>query len=72
MTTQLHTLTIHDALDGLNKGDFSSVELTQALLDRIEHLDGTIKAYLTVTAERALADAKSADQRRAQGDTAPL
>ncbi len=72
MTTQLHTLTIHEALDGLSKGDFSSVELTQALLNRIEQLDGTIKAYLTVTAERALSDAKSADQRRAQGDTAPL
>ncbi len=72
MTTNLHTLTIHKALDGLRKGDFSSVELTQALLERIRVLDGTIQAYLTVTSERALADAVTADQRRAQGDDAPL
>lgn len=72
MTTNLHSLTIHGALDGLGKGEFSSVELTKALLARTEALDGKIQAYLTVTAERALADAKAADQRRAQGEDAPL
>ncbi len=72
MTKNLHSLTIHEALDGLRKSDFSSVELTQALLDRIEQLDGTINAFLTVTAERALADAAAADKRRSQGEDAPL
>jgi aspartyl-tRNA(Asn)/glutamyl-tRNA(Gln) amidotransferase subunit A len=72
VTQPLYTLTIHQALAGLRAGDFNSVELTQALLDRIEAIDPTVRAYLTVTAERALADAAAADQRRASGEDAPL
>ncbi len=48
------------------------MQLTQALLDRIGVVDGQVQAYLTVTAEQALAQAAAADQRRAQGDNAPL
>ena len=72
MPNHLPTLTIHAALDGLRAGTFTSVELTQALLDRIAAVDGDVKAYLTVTAERALAQAAQADVRRHNGDDAPL
>jgi len=72
MTKQLYELTIHEALAGLRAGVVSSVELTQALLDRIAAVDDDVKAYLTVTPERALAQAAAADQRRAQGEDAPL
>lgn len=65
-------LTITDILARLDVGEFSSVELTQAYLNRIEQHDSTLKTYITVTPERALADAKQADERRAQGDKRPL
>ncbi len=69
---QLHELTLHAALKGLRSGNFTAVELTQALLDRIAALDPNVCAYLTVTAERALAQAQVADERRSCGEDAPL
>lgn len=72
MTTPLHELTIHEALAGMRAGAFSSVELTQALLARIDAVDPQVKAYLTITGEKALAQAQVADERRAQGDESPL
>ncbi len=72
MPNHLHTLTIHEALDGLRAETFTSVELTQALLDRIAAVDGDVKAYLTVTAARALEQAEQADARRHHGEEAPL
>lgn len=72
MTKPLHELTIHEALTGMRAGDFSSVELTHALLARIDAVDPQIKAYLTVTREQALGQARSADERRGRGDNAPL
>src|SRR5262249_25460784 len=49
-------------------------ELTQAYLDRIALIDPKIDAYLTITAEIAMAQAKQADERRAKNaaDSAPL
>lgn len=72
MSQILCQLTIHEALDGLRHKRFSSLELTQALLARIEQVEPSVRAYLTVTQARALADAQRADQRRAQGEDAPL
>lgn len=69
---QLSKLTIHEALDGLRAGAFTAVDLTQSVLDRIGTLDGEIRAYLTVTAGRALTQAAEADRRRAAGEDAPL
>ncbi|MEK6750199.1 MAG: Asp-tRNA(Asn)/Glu-tRNA(Gln) amidotransferase subunit GatA [Pseudomonadota bacterium] len=45
----------------------SSVELTQAYLDRITRLDPTLNCFVTVTAERALAQARQADAQRGAG-----
>ena len=45
-TADLPSLTVHAALDGLRAGDFTSVQLTQALLDRIDAVDGDVRAYL--------------------------
>lgn len=68
----LTALRLTEARDGLHKGDFTAVELTQAYLDRIAAVDPQVKAYLTVTAEQALASAKAADERLQQGDQSPL
>ena len=51
-------------------GEVSAVEVTQAHLDRITAVDGRVKAFLHVAAERALAAARAVDDQRAAG--APL
>ncbi len=70
--TDLTTLTITDALAKLRARAITAVELTQAYLDRIAAHDGAIHAYLHLTAERALADARAADEARARGEDRPL
>ncbi|MCB0064746.1 MAG: Asp-tRNA(Asn)/Glu-tRNA(Gln) amidotransferase subunit GatA [Caldilineaceae bacterium] len=73
MTTKpLYALTIHEAVAGMDAGDFTAVELTQAFLDRIDAIDAKVKAYLTVTKEQALTQAAAADEARSAGRKAPL
>ena len=70
--TELTSLTISQALDLMRAGEISALELTDACLARIDALDGTIGAYLTVTADIARQQAAAADQARAQGIERPL
>ena len=54
-------------------GEVSARELTQAALDRIAAVDGTVHAFLSVDADLALADADLIDARRGSGeDVGPL
>jgi aspartyl-tRNA(Asn)/glutamyl-tRNA(Gln) amidotransferase subunit A len=69
---KLHELTIHEAQALMKKGEASSVELTQAAIERILAVDNGVKAYLTLTPELALEQAREADERRARGENAPL
>lgn len=64
--------TIEDARRALDAGETSSAELTEHLLERIAAAEPTIAALLSVTADRAREDARSADERRARGETGPL
>ncbi len=57
----MHNKTIAELSQSLAQGAFSSVELTQAYLERIERFDGQINSYITVAADEALAAAKQAD-----------
>ena len=66
--TALWDLTAHAARERLLRRDISSTELTQAVLDRIESVEPQVHAYLTVTAERALEQARAADAALAAGD----
>ncbi|MCL4256453.1 MAG: Asp-tRNA(Asn)/Glu-tRNA(Gln) amidotransferase subunit GatA, partial [Anaerolineae bacterium] len=59
--TDLTHLTISEALAKMDAGEITSVQLTQAYLDKIQQLDPQIKAYLTVTSELALQLAQQAD-----------
>ena len=69
----LTDLTALQALAELRKGSVSSEELTRAYLERIERLDkGLVQAYVTVTPELALEQARAADARRRAGEDAPL
>jgi aspartyl-tRNA(Asn)/glutamyl-tRNA(Gln) amidotransferase subunit A len=71
--TRLYELTIREASEGLVSGAFSAVELTEAVLARIAAVDDRVKAYLTLTPERALVQARAADEARATGgDDRPL
>jgi len=68
----LHYLTIHDAADMLARREVTSRELTHAVLDRIHAVDIQVRAFITTTAELALAQADAADRRIAAGERSPL
>jgi aspartyl-tRNA(Asn)/glutamyl-tRNA(Gln) amidotransferase subunit A len=67
MPEDLVHLDVAEAADLIAGGRLSPVELTQAHLRRIEALDGDLGAFLLVTAERAIADAKVAEAEIRQG-----
>src|SRR5215469_11265148 len=60
-TTDLHFLTIAEAARLIERRQLSPVTLTQALLDRIAAIDPQLDAYLLVTAEQALDQARAAE-----------
>jgi aspartyl-tRNA(Asn)/glutamyl-tRNA(Gln) amidotransferase subunit A len=55
----------------LQRGEVSARELTDQHLARIEAVDGTVHAFLEVTAERARADADRIDAARSAGEELP-
>ncbi|MBU3736667.1 MAG: Asp-tRNA(Asn)/Glu-tRNA(Gln) amidotransferase subunit GatA [Methylobacterium sp.] len=58
--------------DALAARQISSVELTQLFLDRIARLNPDINAYITVDADKSLAQAAAADTLIAHGKAGPL
>lgn len=68
----MHNKTIAELSKGLAEGEFTSLELTQAYLDRIDQLDGEVNSYITVCKDEALAAAKAADEQIAAGTAGPL
>ena len=65
-------LTITEALEKLKSREISATELTKAYLERIEKYGSELNCYITITPERALADAAASDARYADGNTLPL
>jgi len=64
--------TIAELIIDLQNKSISSVELTQAYLDRIQNIDQNYNSYITITPELALQQAKQADTRIAAGNADPL
>ncbi|HYE60006.1 MAG TPA: amidase, partial [Candidatus Kapabacteria bacterium] len=64
----LHELTIARAATGLEKKEFSAVELTRACLSRITERNADINAFITIAEDEALKQAKAADKRIAKGE----
>ncbi len=68
----MHRLTIAEVAGALRRREFSSEELTRALLARIRELDPELNAVITATEEEAMAQAAEADRRLAAGEGGPL
>ncbi len=68
----LADLSLESAAAALAAGECTSVELTEAVLQRIEEVDGRYRAFITVDSEGAIEQARAADHRRHQGDVSPL
>ena len=64
----MHYKTIYELAPLIKSGDLSPVELTRSQLERIEKLDGTLKAYATVTGEQAMQEALQAEQEIVKGN----
>ncbi|RKT77400.1 aspartyl/glutamyl-tRNA(Asn/Gln) amidotransferase subunit A [Terracoccus luteus] len=69
LPSDLTRATAADLADALARGALSSVEVTQAHLDRIAQVDGQVHSYLHVDGEGALAQARTVDERRAAGES---
>lgn len=65
--------TLSQAAAAIRAGETSAVELTRLSLARIELVDGLLNAFITVTADEALEQARQADRELAGGtDRGPL
>ncbi len=69
---KLHSLTISEARSYIEKGEISPVELTNAVLNRIAAVENSVKAFVTLTKENAVASAKAAGVRVKTGDKGAL
>ena len=68
----LTKLPLKGAVDGLKAKDFSSAEITQAFLTKIEAANPTLNAYVEVTADKAMDMARASDARIAAGEAGVL
>ena len=66
-TTDLTALSIGEAGDLVRRKVVSPVELTRACLQRIEQLNPALNAFITVTPEEALAQARAAEAEVRRG-----
>ena len=69
---ELHALTLHEAQQRLAAGDLTAVRLTEAVLERIDSVEPTVRAYLSLDREGAIVQAEAADAARAAGRGGPL
>jgi aspartyl-tRNA(Asn)/glutamyl-tRNA(Gln) amidotransferase subunit A len=69
LPADLTKATAADLAHALSTKAISSVEVTQAHLDRIAAVDGQVHSYLHVDIEGALAQARAVDQRRSAGES---
>ena len=68
----MHTKTVAQLAQGLQQKEFSSVELTQCFLERIDALDSLYNSFISVNPGAALAAAADADEQLARNDGGPL
>ena len=64
----LNESTAHELSAGMRRGEITSREITQAVLDRIQAEDPTLNAFISIDPEGALEQADEVDRRRARGE----
>lgn len=69
--TDYTALTVRQLADGFGSGDFTACQVTAAYLEAIRKKEAAYGAYLTVTGELALSQARAVDEARAQGAALP-
>ncbi len=69
---ELNSLTIHELQEKLREGAISSVAITESVYSQIESLEDRVNAYITLTKDIAIAQAKAADRRIEEGTAAAL
>lgn len=67
-----YELTLTEALQEMEEGNLSSVELTVSCLERIESIDTEVGAFITLDKEGALKQAENADKNRKEGNAGKL
>ncbi len=72
MTSTTTSTTLSEWSAQLAAGGCSSVELTQEYINKINELDKLLGCFITIDAERSLAQAQAADAQRAAGRAGPL
>jgi aspartyl-tRNA(Asn)/glutamyl-tRNA(Gln) amidotransferase subunit A len=72
MSDEIAYTTIRELGARYRARQLSPVEVTRALLARIEKVDPTLHAFVTLTPDRALADARAAEEALRRGDDRPL
>ena len=68
----MHRASLAELARELHAKRLSAVELARACLERIERWNARLNAFITVDAEKTLAQARLADERRARGEARPL
>jgi aspartyl-tRNA(Asn)/glutamyl-tRNA(Gln) amidotransferase subunit A len=68
----LYALTIHEAAELLRRREITSLVLTESVLHRIQETEPHLNAFITITADLALAQARQADERLERGEAHPL
>ncbi len=71
-TSELPFSSITALAERYRRGETSPVEVMRLLLDRIDRLDPRLRAFITVAADQAMADAVEAWGRLTRGDGSPL
>src|SRR3970282_857859 len=64
-------LTIHEMRELLLKREVSSTEIVRPSLNRTAKVDGQVKAYITLTEEKALKQAEAVDRKAGAGGALP-
>jgi aspartyl-tRNA(Asn)/glutamyl-tRNA(Gln) amidotransferase subunit A len=65
---ELYKLTATELSNMLRNKECSSVEITKSVIDRISNVEDKVNAYVTVTNELALEQAKAVDEKLAKGE----
>ncbi len=67
MTNELCDLPAHRLVAGLKHGEFSAVEILESTLARIERVEPHVRAFITLTPERARSQAEAVDKALSEG-----